>query len=147
MALFETLLVAVVIAFFSLASILLHYEALRALSYVLPRLSVKPRQKALFVVCSALVAHLLEVLLFAVAFWSFFELDTPASGESVSFATSLYISVESYTSLGTSSGFPQGLMRMLAGVEAVVGLILIGWTASYTYLVMSEFWPDIGSKD
>lgn len=147
MNLFEVVLVVVVIAIFSLASILLHYEALRTLSYVLPRLSVRPRQKALFVVCSALIAHLLEVLLFAIAFWCFFQFDTPDSGGGVSFATSLYISVESYTSLGTASGFPVGLMRLLAGVEAVVGLILIGWTASYTYLVMREFWPEGGSKN
>lgn len=141
----EFLLVVAVIVVFALASIVLHYEALRALSYVLPRLSVRPRQKALIVVCSALVAHLMEVVLFAIAFWLFFEFDTPVPGEQVSFTTSLYISVESYTSLGTASGFPVGLMRLVAGVEAVVGLILIGWTASYTYLVMRQFWPVDGS--
>ena len=57
----EFLLVLAVIVVFALASIVLHYEALRALSYVLPRLSVRPRQKALIVVCSALVAHLMTL--------------------------------------------------------------------------------------
>lgn len=147
MKIMELSLVGGVIVAFSLASIVLHYEALRALSFLLPHLSVRPRQKTLFVVCGALVAHLLETLLFAVAFWLFFTFDTPGQGGQVSFATALYISVESYTSLGTASGFPVGLMRLLAGVEAVVGLILIGWTASFTYLVMREFWPSDGDID
>lgn len=141
----EVMVVIGAIAAFSLVSILLHYEALRGLSYVLPRLAVRPRQKTLFVVCVALVAHLAEVLLFALAFWMFFEFDTPKVGQHVSFADAVFISVESYTSLGTAAGFPLGLMRLMAGVEAVVGLILIGWTASYTYLVMQQFWPQGGN--
>jgi hypothetical protein len=35
---------------------------------------------------------------------------------------------------------PQGPARMLAGVEALNGLLLIGWTSSFTYVAMAEFW-------
>ncbi|MCK7500292.1 MAG: hypothetical protein MZW92_65860 [Comamonadaceae bacterium] len=36
---------------------------------------------------------------------------------------------------------PQGALRALAGLEALNGLLLIGWTASYTYIAMRHFWP------
>ena len=31
-------------------------------------------------------------------------------------------------------------MRLVAGVESLNGLVLIGWSASFTYLTMEEFW-------
>jgi hypothetical protein len=34
-------------------------------------------------------------------------------------------------------------MRLIAGVESLDGLVLIGWSASFTYLAMEEYW---GSK-
>jgi hypothetical protein len=37
---------------------------------------------------------------------------------------------------------PDGVLRLLAGVEALNGLLLIGWSASYTYLAMERFWND-----
>jgi hypothetical protein len=33
---------------------------------------------------------------------------------------------------------------MLAGIEALNGLLLIGWSASYTYIAMERFWSDDG---
>ena len=33
-----------------------------------------------------------------------------------------------------------GELRLLAGVEALNGLLLIGWSASYTYIAMERFW-------
>lgn len=138
----EITAVIAIIGIFSLACLLVHYEALRGIWYLLPLVSVRPRQKILVVVCAAVVAHLVEVGLFAGAFWLFFAFDTPDPGGSIDFTQALYISIESYTSLGTASGFPVGLMRLLAGVEALVGLILIGWTASFTYIVMRQFWGE-----
>ncbi len=33
---------------------------------------------------------------------------------------------------------------MLAGMEALNGLLLIGWSASYTYIAMERFWSNDG---
>jgi hypothetical protein len=33
-------------------------------------------------------------------------------------------------------------MRLLAGMEVLNGLLLIGWSASYTYISMERFWKD-----
>ena len=33
--------------------------------------------------------------------------------------------------------------EVLAGVEALNGLLLIGWSASYTYIAMERFWTEV----
>ena len=33
-------------------------------------------------------------------------------------------------------------MRLLAGVEGLLGLLMIGWSASFTYLMMEKLWLD-----
>ena len=45
-----------------------------------------------------------------------------------------------YTTLGIGDLHPNGVMRLVAGVESLNGLVLIGWSASFTYLTMEEFW-------
>lgn len=52
---------------------------------------------------------------------------------------SLYFSAETYTSPATVIVVPGGALRLLAGVEALNGLLLIGWSASYTYIAMERF--------
>lgn len=52
----------------------------------------------------------------------------------------LYFSAETYTTLGYGDVLPHGDLRLLAGLEALNGMLLIGWTASYTYLSMERFW-------
>jgi len=35
---------------------------------------------------------------------------------------------------------------MIAGVEALNGLLLIGWSASYAYIAMERFWNEDASR-
>jgi len=57
-----------------------------------------------------------------------------------SFENCLYFSAETYTSLGFGDLTPAGPLRLLSGVEALNGLVLIGWSASFTYIAMERFW-------
>jgi hypothetical protein len=50
------------------------------------------------------------------------------------------LSAETYSSLGFGDVIPFGAIRLVAGVEALNGLLLIGWTASYVYIAMERFW-------
>lgn len=52
----------------------------------------------------------------------------------------MYFSAISYTSLGLGDIYPVGGMRLLTGVEALVGLLMIGWSASCSYLQMERLW-------
>ncbi len=53
-----------------------------------------------------------------------------------------YFSTLTYTSLGFGDIVPLGVAGRLARSEALTGLVLIAWTASFTYFEMRAFWDD-----
>ena len=57
----------------------------------------------------------------------------------------VYFSAACYTSLGLGDMYPSGMLRMLTGAEALVGLLMIAWSGSFTYLAMEKFW-DVGGR-
>jgi hypothetical protein len=126
------------------ATTVLHYEALRLLNAGLPRLPIPSRSKLIVVMLVAFTAHALEIGLYG---GSYCLLAGPlgagalSGGDAgVSLSSCLYFSGETYTSLGYGDLIPKGPLRLLAGIEALNGLLLIGWTASFTYLCMERFW-------
>lgn len=56
------------------------------------------------------------------------------------FADYLYFSTATYTSLGYGDIYPLGGLRLMARIETIVGLMMIAWSASFTYLTMEKFW-------
>jgi hypothetical protein len=52
----------------------------------------------------------------------------------------LYLSATTYSSLGYGDVIPEGTLKLLAATEVLIGLVLIGWTASYLYISMERFW-------
>lgn len=121
----------------------IHYEVLRLLNARLPGLRVPSRSKLLVVSFAAFVAHGIEIGIYGLAL---FTLATYAGVGSLSghagltLVNCLYFSAETYTSLGFGDLTPTGPLRLLAGVEALNGLLLIGWSASYAYIAMERFW-------
>lgn len=127
------------------ATTLIHYEVLRGLSLLLPRLSMPPRARLVVVIFLAFLAHSLEILIYALAICavaSFPQLGGLTGHAVFTPMVCLYFSAETYSSLGYGDVLPTGVMRLLAGVEALNGLLLVGWSASYTYLAMERFWRD-----
>lgn len=131
------------------ASTVLHYEALRILHAGLPRLRIPKRTKLLVVMAGAFLAHGTEILLFGTAMYI---LISHAGAGSLgmaapTLANCMYLSAETYTSLGFGDLTPTGPVRLLAGTEALIGLLLIGWSASFTYIAMERFWAVGSSTD
>jgi len=56
------------------------------------------------------------------------------------FAEQIYFSFSTYTSLGYGDLVPSEPLRFMAGMEALTGLLLIAWTASFMYLQMQRTW-------
>lgn len=56
------------------------------------------------------------------------------------FISYVYFSATTYTTVGYGDTFPLGPFRMIAGVEAINGLILIGWSVTLTYFAMERLW-------
>ena len=52
----------------------------------------------------------------------------------------IYFSASTYTALGLGDVIPQKATRFVASAEALNGLVLIAWSASFTYLSMQKFW-------
>jgi hypothetical protein len=137
------LLVALVCLTLLVMTTVIHYEVLRGLTGILPGLRIRPRAKLIVVIIAAFLAHLLEICLYALAIYvlvRFVGLGTLDDSSRFSLDVSLYFSAETYTSLGYGDVVPGGAVRLLAGAEALNGLLLIGWSASYTYIAMERFW-------
>jgi hypothetical protein len=120
-----------------------HYEVLRACNEALPRLRWIPgRAQVLIVTGTAFCSHLTQIALFAGAYWLLHDTSLGnLHGQFPNTATTfLYFSAETYTSLGFGDVYPVGAMRLIAGIEALTGLLMIGWTASFTYLEMCRHW-------
>ena len=126
-------------------AVLIHYEALKILSVLIPKLKVEHRLRVLFGFFGALFAHIIEIWLFAFAYY--FKIRSGYFGTlEGNFDNSLmdcsYYSFTNYTSLGIGDIEPTGDLRFLTGLEALTGLLLIAWTASFIYLEMQKLWKD-----
>jgi len=127
------------------ATVLVHFEALNQLSFVIPRLPIRPRLRVLVGLFGALVAHVAEMWIFA--FGYYFMVHTEGLGSlRGAFDNSLldcsYFSFVTYTSLGFGDIEPLGNLRFLTGLEALTGLVLITWTATFMFIEMQKFWKD-----
>jgi len=123
--------------------VLIHYETLRIASVTMPKLTIRPRARILFVMATAFVAHSLEVWFCAAIFYVVGDLagmGSIAGKFAGGFFEYLYFSTVSYTSLGIGDIYPIGVLQLLTGVESLIGLVMIAWTGSFTYLAMEKFW-------
>jgi len=121
----------------------MHYEVLRVLNDALPKIGIPSRSKLLVVIFVTFLAHLLEMVVWGVALFALADYSDVGSlkgNAPLTLMNCIYFSAETYTSLGFGDVAPVGHMRLLVGVEALNGLLLIAWSASFTYLSMERFW-------
>lgn len=133
-----------------LTCVVIHWLALRFFwTSARPRLTRLLGKGIGVMIFGCIAAHLLEIgvftlgLLFAAAWegdtrlaltaWQREDLDA------------WFYSASFYTSLGGDKPPTAGL-RLLATTEALTGLILITWTASFLFLLMQESWLSEGGK-
>lgn len=136
-------LVILVSCLLVVATTILHYEILGSLNSRLPALGIPSRAKLVVVILAAFVAHAAEMAMYSAALYilvAWLGAGSLTGTAGFSFANCLYFSAETYTSLGFGDVTPVGPVRLLAGVEALNGLLLIGWSASFTYISMEKFW-------
>jgi hypothetical protein len=140
MALSVSILVALVLV---TATVLLHYELLQFAAGLPERLTFPTRSRILVVIAVVLAAHVIEAALYAFAYYvmqTYLDLGKLAGHLEGDFLDFFYFSIATYTTLGIGDLHPAGVMRVVAGIEALNGLVLIGWSASFTYLTMEDLW-------
>jgi hypothetical protein len=141
-------IVASACALLLIATSVIHYEVLRLLTAALAAMRLRPRLQLVLVIVAAFGAHFLEILLYGIAYFILatgFDVGAMGDPGPLPFTRCLYFSAETYTTLGYGDVLPHGDLRLLAGLESLNGMLLIGWTASYTYLTMERFW-DSGKR-
>lgn len=124
--------------------VLIHFEVINLLTGTVFNYKKSPRISILFSLFSCFFAHLLEIFIFASAYFCYLQVggygNLMGGNSESSFLDTVYFSFTCYTSLGFGDLTPTGWLRFLAGVEALTGLLLIAWTASFMYLEMQKHW-------
>jgi hypothetical protein len=137
------LLTAGVTVLLVMLSTFVHYEALRLCNDHFPRLDgIAGRAKVLLAIGAGFCSHLVQIAIFAAAYRFLQDIGMGSLRGQIPNASLslLYFSAETYTSLGFGDVYPVGEMRLIAGIEALTGLLMISWTASFTYLEMGRHW-------
>mgnify|MGYP000344956457 CR=1 FL=1 len=124
-------------------AVLVHYEFLYRLAHSIPKINVRHRFKLLIAVFGTFIAHVIEIWLFAIAYYYMHKAE--GWGElSGNFTGSLldcgYFSFTVYSTVGFGDIEPMGSIRYLTGIESLTGLMLIAWSASFLYLEMQRQW-------
>lgn len=120
----------------------MHYEVISRLGTLIPTLKLPARTKLMIVIFATGFAHAAQVVLYGVAMYGLVNwagagrLEGP---DGPGLAACIYFSAESYTSLGFGDIKPTGPIRMITGIEALNGLVLIGWTACYLFMEAERF--------
>lgn len=127
-----------------LTTLVIHFQALRWTSALLPHCGFAGQLRVLVVMFGVFGAHLVEAALYAVAYWL---LENSAAAGTIGGSHEktaigyLYYSTVMYTSLGVGDVFPTGHLRLISAIETLNGLVLIGWSTSFTFLAMRRYWP------
>lgn len=124
-------------------SVIVHYEFLYRITCYIPKMGIHHRYRIVFGVFVALVAHSLEIWIFALAYYFMNHADGWGSltgNFNGSLMDCAYFSFTVFSTLGFGDIEPLGDLRYLTGVESLTGLVLITWTASFLYFEMQRYW-------
>ncbi len=138
--------IAIVIALL-IVTVLFHYEGLYNLSELADSLRAGKRTRMLVIMFGVILLHLVEIALYGIAYW-FGDVVVNVGdfvGRAVGFVDYVYFSAETFTTLGLGDIYPNGALRLIASIESLNGLLLLGWSASFTYLAMQKYWSE-GSR-
>lgn len=125
--------------------VLIHYEGLHRLARRYVRREPKRDRRAMLAIIFALLTlHVIEIWCYGIAYWGLLAVpDTGVIHGEQGFDTlfdAMYLSATTYTTLGFGDLAPVGAIRFVSGMESLTGLLLITWSASFTYLEMSRLW-------
>ena len=120
-----------------------HYEGLRFLTDRLKVPRHHDRARVVFLILCLLGLHVICIWLFGIAYYiqlNFFEVGELRGVEAPTLFDCVYYSAMSYTTIGFGDIVPLGAVRVMTGMEGLTGLVMITWSASYTFLVMLKTW-------
>lgn len=124
-------------------TILIHYEALRLLKLAHDYSVGGTRLRVVSGVFLLFAAHAVEIWLFAFGIWlakNELDLGGLEGAFEESWRDYLYISVVTYASVGYGDIRPTGFIRTICGFEALIGIMMMAWSAAYTVFRLQDDW-------
>lgn len=135
----ENLLLATI---FDVITFLVHAAGLIALTHVVSFLLAHPLvdgiQGEKVLAMGALALGLFVLVCVELAIWAFGLL---AVGALPDFDTAFYFSASTFATIGFNDVAPVRAWRLLASMEGVTGLLIMGWTAAYLVTSGVRFGP------
>jgi Ion channel len=122
-----------------------HYEALAGCNRYVPKLTRRRRRRVLIVICVVLVTHVAEIWVFGIGYFvlgRYAEFGGLKGLANQALPEYVYFSAMTYTTVGFGDVVPTGSIRFLTGLEALTGLVMITWSASYTFIEMQRDWRE-----
>ena len=129
-----------------LLTVMLHFVALKMISRIVRQETFHPSLRVVSAVYLVALTHFAEIILFGIGYYvaaTYLEAGSLSGEFQGNFREYIYFSLVSYTSLGIGDVYPQGPIRLITGLEALTGLLMIGWSASFTYICMTKLWDDV----
>ena len=128
-----------------MAAVGLHYEGLNWLARWLSRSKGPHRRRVLRAVIGLMALHIAEIWIFGGTY--LLALAIPGAGTisgapAAGILDAVYLSAMSFSTVGFGDVAPQGAIRFISGTEAVLGLFLIAWSATFAYLEMELNWNE-----
>jgi len=103
--------------------------------------SEKAAQVLIGTVLALLILHTLEIIV-----WAYAYLALLPSGELATFEESVYFSFVTFTTLGYGDITLTENWRLLSGIEALNGIMLVGWTTAMLFAVVQRTWQGMAHK-
>ena len=126
-------------------AVLIHFEVLNKLTILTPKMPIRHRLRVLIGVFGALLAHVVEIWFFAFGYYFMMKyggFGTLTGRFDNTLMDCVYFSFVSFTTLGFGDIIASGDIRFLSGLEALTGLVLITWTASFMFIEMQKQWQE-----
>lgn len=121
----------------------LYYEIMRIVWRWIANADKRSRHLMYMVIIAIFIGHTVNVWIYALAIWYLADIGfgtVVGLGEAPQLIDFVYFSASTYSSLGYGDIYPTDALRMIAGVEVINGLVLIGWSVTFTYFMMQELW-------
>ena len=84
--------------------------------------------------------HTLQIIL-----WAWVYMLVVPSGSFQSMSEAVYFSFVTFTTLGYGDITLSGDNRVLSGIEAMNGILLVGWSTAVLFAIVQRMWQNIGS--
>jgi hypothetical protein len=136
----------VIAALVIIFTVSIHYETMLTISdRVIPwaQRRFHGRRVMALAIAALMIGHIVEIWLFAMTFLLMYKapgFGIISGGFDGSLNSFLYFSTVNYTSLADNHLHPEGPLRNVAASETLDGMMMIAWSASFTYLKMEQIW-------